>query len=126
MKMAYGYTPGQIGAPMPPQRSTSTLAIVSLIAGILGLSLLPFIGSIVALITAGMAKKDIQSSAGMLGGEGLATAGQILGWIGIALGVLGGCLAGLFFLLPLCLAALGMSFDWSQFNYLLPIFLSII
>ena len=124
--MSYGYTPGPVGAPMPPQRSTSTLAIVSLIAGILGLTLLPFIGSIIALITAGMGKKDIQSSNGMLGGEGLATAGQIPGWIGIALGVIGACVAGLFFLLPLCLAALGMSFDWSQFNYLVPLFISII
>jgi len=67
----------------PPSYSppTSSMAVVSLVAGILGLSLFPFVGSIVAVITGNMAKNEIRDSRGALGGEGLAKAGVILGWI---------------------------------------------
>lgn len=82
----------------------SSLAIVSLVAAILGFTLLPFIGSIVAVITGMMAKKEIEESAGTLGGEGLAQAGLIVGWIGIALGVVGICIGGAFIVVPLCIA----------------------
>jgi len=67
---------------------------VSLITGILGLTFIPLLGSIVAVITGPMAQKEIQESQGSLGGEGLAKAGIILGWIGIGLGILGLCIAG--------------------------------
>ena len=81
------------------------MAVVSLIAGILGLTMFPLIGSIVAVITAPMAKKEIASSAGTLGGEGLAKAGLILGWVGIGLTVLGVCVFGIAFAIPFCIAA---------------------
>ncbi len=112
-------------APPPPTgRPSSTMAIVSLIAGILGLTIFPFIGSVVAVITGPMAKKEIQQSMGTLGGEGLATAGVIMGWIGIALGVIGCCIAFFAFLLPLILVPLGLSTqDSSSF---LPLLLGII
>ncbi|MCS6907026.1 MAG: DUF4190 domain-containing protein [Anaerolineales bacterium] len=95
----------------PPSYSppTSSMAVVSLVAGILGLSLFPFIGSIVAVITGNMAKGEIRNSRGALGGEGLAKAGVILGWIGIGLGVLGICGAIIAFLIPLLLVALGLA-----------------
>ena len=48
----YGYT--------TPTASNSTLAIVSLVSGILGWSLVPFLGAIVAVITGHMAKKEIR------------------------------------------------------------------
>jgi hypothetical protein len=102
----------------------SSTAIISLIAGILGLTLLPFLGSIVAVITGSMAKKEIAQSAGTLGGEGLATAGTVLGWIGIALGVLGLCIGGIAIGLPLCLTALGLAS--SEWGSILPVILSII
>jgi len=63
----------------------SNLAIISLISGILGLTFLPLIGSIIAVITAPMAKKEINESEGMLTGEDMAKVGQILGWVGIVL-----------------------------------------
>jgi hypothetical protein len=88
----------------------STMAVISLVAGILGLSLFPTIGSIIALITGYMARNEIRVSAGSLGGDGLATAGIVLGWIGIGLSVIGLCIAG-FFLIPLCLIPLGIGLE---------------
>jgi hypothetical protein len=79
------------------------MAIISLVAGIAGLSLLPFIGSVVAVILGPIAKRDIAASSGAQTGEGLATAGAILGWVGIGLTVVGVCITGTAVLLPLCL-----------------------
>ena len=99
---------------------SSSLALVSLISGILGLSLFPLIGSIIAIITGPMAKKEIYESGGALGGEGLANAGTILGWIGIALGVVGCCVAGAFMVLPLCFIPLAEGNFWLLPTLLLP------
>ena len=88
-------------AASPAPASTNTMAILSLVAGIAGISVVPFIGSIVAVILGPMAKRDIAASGGAQGGEGLATAGTILGWVGIALGLCFGCFMLLSFLLPL-------------------------
>jgi hypothetical protein len=85
------------------------MAIVSLVMGILGLSLLPILGSIVAVVTGYMARNEIRQSMGNLGGEGLATAGLILGWIGIGLAVLGLCIGGAFLLIPACLLYFGIT-----------------
>jgi hypothetical protein len=89
----------------PENRPTNTMAIVSLVAGILGLSFIPLIGSIVAVITGPMAKKEIQQSMGSMDGEGLAKAGMIIGWIGIALGVMGCCGMIIAFVIPMILVA---------------------
>ena len=97
----------------------STMAIISLVAGILGWTFLPGIASIAAVITGNMAKKEIQESNGTLGGEGLATAGVVLGWAGIAVGVLAICCFAIFFILPF----LGIAI--TEFSYtpgLLPLF----
>ena len=79
-----------------PVRQSSTLALVSLIAGILGWTLAPFIGSLVAVITGHMARKELRLNPAMEGG-GLATAGLILGWIGLVFWILGILLFVLFF-----------------------------
>jgi hypothetical protein len=76
-----------------PATRTSTMAIVSLIAGIVGLTLLPIVGSIAAVITGYMARKEIRASAGAISGDGMALAGLIMGWIGVALSVVGLCIA---------------------------------
>ena len=68
-----------------PSPRNSTLAIISLVAGILGLTVLFGVGSIVAVITGHMAKNEITKSDGSLGGSGMATAGLITGYVGIAL-----------------------------------------
>ena len=101
----------------PPQVSqtrNSTMAIVSLISGIAGWSLLPFLGSIVAIITGHIAQGEIKKSGGMITGKGMATAGLILGYLSIALGTCALCLA---LILPFFgLSLLGL-FDWSSYTY---------
>jgi len=71
----------------PPVRQSSNMALTSLILGILGWTLLPTLGSIIAIITGHMAKNEIRDSMGALGGEGMATAGLILGYANIVLGI---------------------------------------
>jgi hypothetical protein len=69
-----------------PVKPNSNMALASLILGILGWTLLPTIGSIGAIITGHMAKNEIKGSMGALGGDGMATAGLILGYANIAIG----------------------------------------
>ena len=75
-----------------PSSATSNMAVISLVAGVLGLTFFPLLGSIVAVITGPMAKREIIESGGELSGEGMATAGMVLGWIAIALMVFGLCI----------------------------------
>ncbi len=83
--------------PPPFLAQTSTLATVSLIAGIVSWIILPFIGAVVAIITGHMAKSEIRNSDGRLTGDGMATAGLILGYLQIGLTVVGiCCVAALF------------------------------
>ncbi len=90
-----------------PFRQTSTLAIVSLIAGILSWVVVPFIGSIVAIITGHMARKEIRNDSGRFDGDGLAIGGLILGYLQFALLVLGLLVLFLFFGGLAALAAFG-------------------
>lgn len=64
---------------------TSTLAIISLITGILGFTALPGIGCIAAILTGYRARKETRATPVLKSGDGLATAGIILGWIGVGL-----------------------------------------
>ncbi|AKC85583.1 DUF4190 domain-containing protein [Pseudoxanthomonas suwonensis] len=66
-------------------RQTSSLAIASLVSGILGWTLLPFLGALVAIITGHMARGEIRAANGQLDGDGLAVAGLVLGWVSMAL-----------------------------------------
>lgn len=75
------------------RQQTSSLAVVSLIAGIASFVFLPFIGAVVAVITGSMAKKEIYRSRGRMTGVGMAKWGLALGWINIGLSVAGACLA---------------------------------
>ena len=70
---------------------TSTLAIVSLVAAILGFTFVPVIGTIVALITGYMARNETRSLPPKASGDGLATAGIIMGWVQVGLFVIGIC-----------------------------------
>ena len=62
------------------QTKTNNLAIISLVAGLLGW-IIPFIGAIVAVITGHRAKSEIRESDGTLTGNGIATVGLVLGYI---------------------------------------------
>ena len=64
--------------------STSSAAVVSLVFGIIGIFITWWmlgIPSIIAIITGHIAKSNIKASKGLLEGDGLATAGLILGYI---------------------------------------------
>lgn len=75
---------GPYGQP-PRPAPTNGLAIASLVLGILWIWGL---GSLLAVIFATVSKNQIRASRGHQGGSGLATAGLVLGIIGLAITVL--------------------------------------
>jgi uncharacterized membrane protein len=79
-----------------PVRQNSTLAIISLVAGILGWTLLPFVGSLAAIVTGHMARKEIRQNPA-LDGDVMAVIGLVLGWAVVILSVLGILMFVLFF-----------------------------
>ncbi len=83
------------------EKKTSNLAIISLSTGIAGILLgwnfIPFLASIIAVITGHMARKEIRNSNGSIEGDGLALAGLITGWAMIVLSIIGVLLIVLFF-----------------------------
>lgn len=65
---------------------TSSLAIVSLIFGILAFVFLPFVGAVIAVVCGHSARAEIRRAPpGSIDGDGLALAGLILGWLQLAL-----------------------------------------
>ena len=76
------------GAPI----QTSGMAIASLVMGIAGWTLLPLVGSILAIILGYAARRDIRRRPNELTGEGMAIAGLVLGWIMVVLSVIGLCI----------------------------------
>ena len=72
-----------VAGPSAAKQGTNGLAIASMVLGILWIY---WIGSILALIFGYSAKREIRLNSGeTLGGGGMATAGIVLGWIGVAL-----------------------------------------
>lgn len=67
----------------------NTLAIVSLVCGILSICLCGIVTGIPALITGFMAKNKADTNPAEFGGRGMALAGMITGGIGTVLGILG-------------------------------------
>ena len=70
----------QVGGSQTSGKSTAALVL-----GILGLFVCPLICSVLALIFGYRARGEIDASGGRMGGRGSATAGIVLGWIGVAL-----------------------------------------
>ncbi len=81
--------------PTTPQTENSTLAIVSLVAGIAGWTLVPFFGALIAIVTGHLARLEIKSRPDEIGGKGLVTTGLVLGY---------GCLGTVVVLVLLALA----------------------
>lgn len=81
----------------PPNIPTSTMAVVSLVSGILSWILVPFLGAIVAIITGHMARAEIRRAAGRLQGDGLAVGGLVLGYLQLLLAILAITLLFIFF-----------------------------
>ena len=95
----YGPPPGSYGG-YGPSRSTNGKAIAALVCGICAFLVCPLTG-IAAVILAPQAKREIASEPDRYEGAGMAQAGLILGWISIALMVLG----LLFFIVAIVIAA---------------------
>ncbi len=91
---AYGYG----YAPSPP---TNQMAVIALVLGIVGLVVLPILASIPAIIVGHMARKQIRERGE--GGDGMALAGVITGYIG----AVGYTLIFLLILLPFFILAAG-------------------
>jgi len=70
-----------------PATSTSTLAIVSLVFGILTWVVLPFIGAIVAIVCGHLARSEIRRVpvGSLLEGNSMALAGLVLGYLHLLL-----------------------------------------
>lgn len=79
------------GGGQAPQ-GTSGKATAALVLGIVSIVLCPLICGIIGVIIGGQAKREIDASGGRLGGRGMAQAGVVLSWIGIAWGILFGIL----------------------------------
>jgi hypothetical protein len=74
---------------------TNIWAIISLISGVLAWLGIFGLGGLAAVITGHVAKDQIRRSAGRMSGDGLATAGLVLGYLNIALTLVALCLFGL-------------------------------
>jgi uncharacterized Zn finger protein (UPF0148 family) len=88
--------------PPPPPRpvqagavQTSGMAIASLVMGVAGWTLLPLVGSILAIIFGNMARREIRQRPDEVTGDGLAVAGLVLGWLSVGVTLLVVCLGGL-------------------------------
>ncbi len=90
----------QYQRPAYPAPQTSGMAVASLVCSILGFTLLPTLGSVIGIILGYVARNRIRGSGGIIGGDGLATWGIILGWVGIALTLILLCV---FIVLPIAL-----------------------
>ncbi len=86
-----------MNTPSPSPRTTSTMAVVSLVSGILSWLAIPLLGAIVAIITGHMGRGEIRRSGGALGGDGLAVVGLVLGYLQLALVILGVIVLFMFF-----------------------------
>ena len=82
----------------PPVLPQSTLAIISLIAGIGGFTFLPLVGSIIAILTGYAARKETRAIPPTATGDGMATAGIGMGWVQVGLAVVGICCFAAWFL----------------------------
>lgn len=78
-------------------RSVSVLAITSFTFGLLGWTLLPWLGAIVAIVTGHLARSSIRRDRDQLDGDGFAIAGLALGYSMIGLSLLAVFLIVLFF-----------------------------
>lgn len=87
--MSENYSPVTNQPTYQPAQKDSTLAILSLVLGIASYVVIPVVGSLAAIILGHVAKSEIRNSNGTLSGNGMATAGLVLGYVQWALLILG-------------------------------------
>jgi hypothetical protein len=98
----------------PPPQENSSNATIALVLGICGFVVCPLICSILAIVFANRAYGEIDASGGRLGGRGMAQAGLVLGWIGVAL-----CALGILFFVALIVLGAAVSNDFDALTPLL-------
>ncbi|MGI9136449.1 MAG: DUF4190 domain-containing protein [Candidatus Nanopelagicales bacterium] len=81
------FAPLPAAEPAQPQQRTSTNAIVALVLSIVSWTFCPLVTSIVAIVLAYQADKEIRSSDGAVTGQGLSFAAKIIAWINIGVSV---------------------------------------
>jgi Domain of unknown function (DUF4190) len=84
--------PDPWGQPSPQPGNTRSggtngFAVASLVLGILQFFCVPLIGTVLALVFGFIGRNQIDQSGGAQGGRGMAVAGIVLGFIGVALTV---------------------------------------
>ena len=107
---APGYMPpqGQMPCPMAPKKD-ETMALVALLLGVgAWVVQLHFLLAIPAIIVGFMARKKIKADPEKFGGDGLAKAGIIVGFVNLGLWILIGIVTVLAFLVPFCIACVGV------------------
>jgi hypothetical protein len=82
------YPPVPNTPPTQQYQKDSGTAIASLICGIAAYLIIPFFGALAAIILGHIAISQINASNGMFKGKGMATAGLVLGYVQIGLGIL--------------------------------------
>jgi len=75
-----------MNATPPVHRTTSALAVVSLVFGIASWCVMPLVGAIVAVVCGHLARSEIRRSQGQIEGDGLAVVGLVLGYVQLAFG----------------------------------------
>ncbi|WP_369938896.1 DUF4190 domain-containing protein [Xanthomonas medicagonis] len=73
---------------MSTVRETNSLAVVSLVAGVLGWTVMPVLGSLCAIITGHLARAQIRRQPQRFRGDELALGGLVLGWAMVVFAVL--------------------------------------
>jgi Domain of unknown function (DUF4190) len=84
--MSAPYYPKAPGYPEPPVPRTNPFAVAALVCGIAQFFVLPGVGTVLALVFGYTARGQIRRTGE--DGDGLATAGIILGWVGVVLVIL--------------------------------------
>lgn len=100
------HTPDNPAPPPPPAphaappaaATTNGYAVAALVLGILGWTMLPWLGSLGAVIFGHVARAQIRRAQPPEQGDGLALAGLVLGWAMLALSVIGVIFALIFVL----------------------------
>lgn len=86
--------PPAYGSPYPPPRRTNSNAVTALVVALAGLVACPLVG-VIGVYLGNRARKEIARTGEE--GDGMALAGIIVGWIGVGLTLLIGCVfAGVF------------------------------
>lgn len=100
-----------MNATPPVHRTTSTMAVISLVCGIASWCVLPVLGAIVAVVCGHVARGEIRRSQGQMEGDGLAVVGLVLGYVQLAFGLI-----VLLFAIAAILLGLSIGFGSSFFH----------